>query len=334
MLMRSTLLFLFAVACGGASNQQPTQTTPPPSVSAAVTPEMLEKDPLVLFPSGALAMYTIDLHAFYGSQSAGPVAAQVAGQLAEKFFPIGAQAGFSAARDLDRVTGATYSMQGIDVLATLTGRFDEAKIRALAESKGQSRPVAVVASTYANRTMYTVSDVGFTILSPHLVLTGTKTAIKRALDRMRDARLQHDAPAWMIQTIQTPAAAAGVAINLDAKNGGIPIAQLTGGLPLNGTDGITALRLLGNFQPPGMHIAGSATYVDEAHAKAGAEGLKAVTTSTLFTVAMSALGVSLRDVAVTPAGSDAQIVMAVDDASLRNIIGRLPALITSPPQQQ
>ena len=331
MTMRSTLWgLLWLAACGGASTQQPTQTAPPPQVSAAVTPEMLEKDSLVLFPSGALGMFTLDLRAFYASPSAGTIAAQVA----EKYFPLGAEAGFSAARDLDRVTGAIYSMQGADVLATLTGRFDEGRIRKFAESKAQTRiGVPVVASEYANRTLFTVSDVGFTIVSPHLVLAGTKTAIKRALDRWRDARLVRESPPWMLQTILTPAAAAGIALNLDGKNGGIPIAQLTG-LPIKGTDGITALRLLGNFQPPGMHIAGSATYVDAAHAAAGADGLKAVSTSTIFTVATSALGVSVRDIAITPAGNDAQIVMTIDDASLRNIIARLPALLNSPPPAQ
>jgi hypothetical protein len=130
----------------------------------------------------------------------------------------------------------------------------------------------------------------------------------------------------MIQTIQTPAAAAALALNLDSQKGGIPLASITGSIPLKGTDGLTALRLLGNFQAPGMHVAGSATYVDEAHAKAGGDGLKALSASTLFSVAMSALGVSVRDLAITPVQSDAQIAFTVDDASLRNFIGRLPAL--------
>jgi hypothetical protein len=104
-----------------------------------------------------------------------------------------------------------------------------------------------------------------------------------------------------------------------------------GGFPIKGTDGITALRLLGNFQPPGMHIAGSATYVDEAHAKAGADGLKAFLGSTVVSVGLSALGVSLHDVNVTPAQSDAQVAFSLDDASLRNLIGRLPALASTGP---
>ncbi len=316
--------FLAAIAlvaaCGGSSaNEQPKLVTPPASGSAAVTPESLDKDPLSLFPAGALAMFSLDLHAFYTSQSAGAIAAQVT----EKYFPLGAEAGFSASRDLDRVMGGIYSMQGVDALATLVGRFDTAKITALAASHAQIHGGGVVASSvYANRTLFTVNDIGFTILTPHLVIAGTKTTIKRALDRIRDGKLTRDAPAWMLQTLATPAAAGALAI--DTK--GMPLSNLTGGFPLKGTDGMTNVRLLGNFQAPGMHIAGSATYADEAHAKAGADGLRALFASTAFSVLTSALGVAVKDVAVTPVQNDAQISFTVDDASLRNLIGRLPSL--------
>ena len=322
----ASVLALFASvalgACGGGNANQPGPTLAT-SASAAtlppISPQQLESDPLALFPSGAMGMFSIDLRAFYASASAGPAAAA----LAEKYFPIGAEAGFSASRDLDRVTGGFYSMQGADALATLVGRFDEAKIQKLAEQKTQLRGGGlVVASTYAGRTLFTIADAGFTVLTPHLVIAGTKTTIKRALDRIRDRHLAHDAPAWMLQTLATPAAAAALAVDTKA----MPIANLTGGFPLKGTDGMTAVRLLANFQPPGMHVAGAATYVDEAHAQAGAAGLTSLASSAALTVITSAVGVSLRDVKVTPAKNDAQIAFTVDDASLRNLLTRLPAV--------
>lgn len=310
-------------ACGGGNANQPAPTLATSSAqpnAPPLTAAALEADPLGLFPSGALGMFSVDLRAFYTSQSAGPIAAQVA----EKYFPIGAEAGFSASRDLDRAMGGIYSMQGADVLATLVGRFDEVKIRAAADGKTQLRGGGLlVASTYAGRTMYTVADAGFAVLTPHLVLAGTKTTIKRALDRIRDQRLSHDAPAWMLQTLATPGAAAALA--LDTKS--MPLANFTGGFPLKGTDGMTALRLLANFQPPGMHVAGAATYADEAHAQAGAAGLSALFSSTAFNVATSAFGLAIRDPKITPAKNDAQISFAVDDASLRALISRLPAAL-------
>jgi hypothetical protein len=323
MLRKFLGLSAVVVACGGSGANQPPPTLASASASASAAPitaDQLEKDPLSLFPSGALGMFSIDAKAFYASQSAGPAAAQ----LAEKYFPIGSECGFSPSKDLDRVMGGFYSMQGADVLATLSGRFDDAKIAAAAQAKTQLHMGGVVvASQYAGRTMYTVADAGFTVLSPHLVLAGTKTTIKRALERIADRKLAHDAPGWMLQTLATPNAAAALA--LDTK--GMPLTSLTGGFPLKGTDGMTAVRLLANFQPPGMHVAGAATYSDEAHAKAGAEGLKALSSSTAFTVILSALGVSLKDVVVTPAQSDAQISFAIDDTSMKNLFLRLPAAL-------
>jgi len=107
----------------------------------------------------------------------------------------------------------------------------------------------------------------------------------------------------------------------------MPLTSLTGGFPLKGTDGMTAVRLLANFQAPGMNVAGAATYSDEAHAKAGADGLKALSSSTAFTVLTSAVGVTLKDIVITPAQSDAQISFKVDDSSLKNLFMRLPAAI-------
>jgi len=318
------LAMISAAACGGSGAEQPKPTlataastaAPPP----AVTADRLEKDPLGLFPAGALGMFAIDTKAFYASQSTGPLAAK----LAEKFFPVGAEAGFSPSRDLDRVTAGVYSMQGADALVALAGRFDPAKIQQLADSKTQIRGGGVVAaSQYAGRTLYTVADVGFIVVSPHLVLAGTKTTLKRALDRMRDGRFTHDAPAWMIATLATPGAA--VAVALDTKS--VPLSSMTGGLPLKGTDGMTALRLLGNFQPPGMHAAGAATYADEAHAKAGAAGLESLFGSSAFSTLLSMIGISVRDVKITPAKDDAQIAFTIDDASMRNFLSRLPALL-------
>jgi hypothetical protein len=315
-------------ACGGSGATQPTPTLATASASAttsaAITPVDYDKDSLALFPANALAMFTLDLRAFYTSPLTRDGAGPAAVALAEKYFPIGAEANFSASRDLDRVTGGVYSMQGADALVTMVGRFDAAKINALATNRTQTHAGGVVAAQqYAGRTLFTIADFGFTILTPHLVLAGTKTTIKRALDRIRDNKATHDAPKWMLDTLATVGAAGAVA--LDMKN--VPLAQLTGGFPLKGTDGMTALRLLGNFQAPGMHVAGSATYVDEAHAKAGAEGLKSLMSSTAFTVLFSALGVSIQNPNVVAAQSDAQISFAVDDASLRNLLTRLPSAV-------
>ncbi len=68
-------------ACGGGNANQPPPTLATASAQAGVTPvtpESLERDPLALFPSGALGMFAVDLRAFYRSPSAGPAAAALA----------------------------------------------------------------------------------------------------------------------------------------------------------------------------------------------------------------------------------------------------------------
>jgi len=318
--MRSSVFrSLFGVAlalslsCGGGAKQQEVVT---PTAAPVVSVEAIERDPVVLFPSSALAMFTVDAKAFYASPSAGPQAAQ----LAEKYFPLGAEVGFSPQRDLDRATAAVYSTSGADALAILVGRFDEAKIGQAAQAKTQTKAGAVIVqSTYANRTLYTVNNVGFTVVSPRLVLAGTETSMRRALDRLRDGKITRDAPPWMLDTLGSPGAATAAAVDMKS----FPPSMLSG-LPLKGMNGMTAVRLLGNFQPPGMHVAGSVTYVDPQHAQAGAEGLQSVLQSPLVSMA---LGIQLKDVKIQPAQSDAQVSFSADDASLRAVLGRLPSML-------
>ncbi len=307
----ATVAIAFCVSCGGAKQQEVVTPTAAPVVSV----ESMERDPLVLFPSSALAMFTLDTKTFYASPTAGPQAAQ----LAEKYFPVGAEVGFSASRDLDRATAAFYSTSGADALVAFAGRFDEAKIAQAAQAHTATKAGLLVQSTYANRTLFTINNVGFTVLSPHLVLAGTETSIRRALDRLRDGKVTRDAPAWMLETLSTPAAAAAAAIDLKS----FPPNTFSG-LPLKGMNGMTALRLRGNVQPPGMHVAGSVTYVDAQHAQAGAEGLQSVLQSPIVSMA---LGLQLRDVKIQPAQSDAQVSFALDDASLRGLLARLPSML-------
>ena len=88
-------------------------------------------DALALLPGNAIAAGTVDARAFFGSQTFGADLAK----LVEKYVPIGAEAGFQASRDVDRVTFASYSYQGIDVAAIVIGRFDSAKIKQVAASQ-------------------------------------------------------------------------------------------------------------------------------------------------------------------------------------------------------
>ena len=96
---------------------------------------------------------------------------------------------------------ASYSYQGIDVAAIVIGRFDSAKIKQVAvgaDADEGRRPLVV--SQYAGRDVYTVSNVGFTLLSDTRAIVGTEQGIRRVLERIKDKRVKRDIAPWMIAT--------------------------------------------------------------------------------------------------------------------------------------
>ena len=310
-----------AVACGGG---KPGEGAVVPKTSTEVSAEQIDKDPLILFPSSAIAIGTLDAKAFYESKTLGPEVAK----LAEQYSPIGAEAGFSASKDLDRITFASYSLSGVDVLVVLAGRFDGAKLAQLAKTHGAAKSgSAIVESTYAGRTLYTVDNVGFTILTDKIVLAGTETAIRRALDRIKDARAHRDVFPWMIDVIETKGAALAVAG--DFKNQPLSGAAIQG-MRIPATDGLTAARVVGTFQEPGMQLAGSLTYDSDANAEKGHAGFDKLVLMYRAYAGMSGTLPQLRDVTTSVEKTDVQVKFSLDDQSLRTFLTKVPQLFPPP----
>src|SRR5262249_27019807 len=146
-------------------------------------------DAFALLPGSAIAVGTVDGRAFFASKTFGSELAK----LVEKYLPLGQEAGFQASRDVDRVTFASYAFQGIDAAAVIIGRFDEAKIKQVALQHTPTKNGGMlVASQYAGRNVYTVSNVGFTILSPTKAIAGSESGIRRVLERIKDGRVKRD----------------------------------------------------------------------------------------------------------------------------------------------
>jgi hypothetical protein len=310
-----------AVACGGGAGKEGAVV---PKTTAALSSEQIDKDPLILFPSNAIAIGTLDAKAFYASKTLGPEVAK----LAEQYSPIGAEAGFSASKDLDRITFASYSLSGVDVLAVLSGRFDGTKLAQLAKTHGAAKSGSpIVESTYGGRTLYTVDNVGFAILTDKIVLAGTETAIRRAIDRIHDARGHRDVFPWMLEVVET--AGAVLAIAGDFKNQPLSGAAVQG-MHIPATDGLTAARVLGTFQEPGMQLAGSLTYDSEANAQKGQAGFDKVVLMYRAYAGMSGTLPQLRDVTTTVEKTDVQVKFSIDDQSLRTFLSKVPQLFPPP----
>jgi hypothetical protein len=291
-------------ACGGNKASVTAQQAKPVDLDA---------DPASLLPGSAVAVMSLDARAFFASPSFGPQLAQAA----EKYFPVGQEAGFSPSRDLARVTCGSYAMQGADVACVLTGQFDPARVQQMADQHVQVKSGGMlVASSYAGRTLYTVNNVGFTVLSPKTVLAGTETGIRRALDRVAAGRIQRDIAPWMSQTLDTQNAPLALAADFGSQQ----VPQNTG-VPIPITQGLRSARLLGNFGPPGLNLAGSLTYPDPATANNASQAIQSQTKLLAF---LPLIGVQVKQFNVTVAQNDVQIMAATDDQSLRNLLTNAP----------
>jgi hypothetical protein len=271
-------------------------------------------DALALLPGNAIGAGTVDARAFFGSQSFGADLAR----LVEKYVPIGAEAGFQASRDVDRVTFASYSYQGLDVAGIAIGRFDSAKIKAVAASQTPTKSGApLVTSQYAGRDVYTVSNVGFTLLSDTRAIVGTEQGIRRVLERIKDKRVKRDIAPWMITTIETPGAA--LAAVADFATQPMP-AEAARQIPLPFMQGLKAARVVATFKD-GVQIAGSLTYPDAAAAETASQSVKQTANLTKW---LAVFGIKVQNVDIKVEKTDVQVSLGVDDQSLRQLLASAP----------
>jgi hypothetical protein len=285
-----------------------------------VNDAQIDADPMALLPSSPVVVASVDARAFFTSEGIGP---QVA-RMSEKLIPIGDEAGFSASRDVDKVIAAAYSMQGVDVAAAISGRFDAQKIDQAAQAHTPTKGGGlIVSSQYAGRTLYTVNNVGFTILTPKTALAGTETGIRRALDRIKDGRVKRDFAPWIIATLETPGAELAVAADFVSQ----PLASASVGVfPLPWLQGMQMARILGDFKAPGMSIAGTLTYAEEAQASAGADGVRQAG-NLANVVAMTGLTPQIKNLQVAADKKDVKYTLSVDDQSLRGLFAAMPSWI-------
>jgi len=298
-----------ASGCGG---DKPEAKTPDKEVSM--------EDALALLPGNPIGLGTVDARAFFGSQHFGADLAKVV----ERYVPIGQEAGFVPSRDVDRVTFGSYSYQGIDVAAIVVGRFDGAKIKQVAQNQAPTKGGGtLVMSQYAGRDVYTVNNIGFSLLSDQRAIVGTETGIRRVLERIKDKRVQRDIPSWMVGTIETPGAA--VAVAGDFASQPIP-AEALRSIPSGLTRGIKAARVVGSFKD-GVQIAGSLTYADAAGAEAAVAELKSLHGQSAI---LMGIGVQIRGFEAKVEKTDVQVTAFVDDQSLRALFTSVTALLGGP----
>jgi hypothetical protein len=258
-----TSLVLLGPACGGEEAK-----------TAADEVIDLDGDPIALLPGSGVALASIDVRAFYDASS---TSGQV-GKLAEKLIPIGEEAGFVASRDVDRIIVGAYTSAGLDFAAIVKGRFDEAKIARAAESHSATKNGSlIVSSKYADRTLYTVSNNGFAVLTPTTVVAGTEWGIRRTLEKIKDKRVKRAFSPWMVETVESAGGGKPASFAIAADFTSQPIASAAvGSIELPWIKGMRTARVIGNFKDPGMNFAGTLSYGEPGEAESAAAGFREV----------------------------------------------------------
>jgi hypothetical protein len=216
------------------------------------------------------------------------------------------------------VTFGSYSYQGLDVAAIAIGRFDGAKIKQVAASQTPTKAgVPLVVSQYAGRDVYTVNNIGFTLLSDTRAIIGTEQGIRRVLERIKDKRVKRDLAPWMIATIETPGAALAVAGDLASQP--LP-AEMARQVPMPFMQGLKAVRLVATFKD-GVHLAGSMTYPDAQTAETASQSVKQTANLSKW---LAIVGIKVQNVEIKVEKTDVQVSLGIDDQSLRQLLATAP----------
>ena len=275
--------------------------------------EAIDADPLALLPGSPVAVASIDARAVYGAPSVGALADMLTAAI-----PIGASAGFVPQRDLARAAVGVYSFSGADAVAVLQGQFDAAAISlAAAQGRPSTGGAPLVRSRYAGNDVYSAGQWSLAILTPRTALVGNDTGLRRAMDRIRDDRVERSLPGWMVDSLTNPQASVVLLGDLATQP---QVAAFSRSLPF--LQGAQTVRLLGNFQPPGLNVVGTLSYGDPGTATQAAGALRSLgqMAGLMNTLSMLGVGTPLRDLQTQASGNDVQVAAVVDGAGLAGFI--------------
>jgi hypothetical protein len=280
------------------------------------TGAQIDADPVPLLPGDAIGVLSIDAPALFNSSFGDRVRAVV-----EKRLPLPPSADFEPKRDLDHVWLGFYSMQGADVAGVATGHFDRDKIEASADGvQPTALGVPVVKTSYAGRTLYTAGTVGFSVLTAKTALIGNDTGMRRTLDRIQEGRVKRQLPEYMDKLLA--ASKAPIIGGFDFTSNPLPDATRQ---DLAFLKGVKTLSLVGNFDDPGLNLAGTLSYEDADAAQRGAQNLIALRQLVeRYAPFLALLGIAqpVRQLEAEPKDKDVSFVLAVDGAAVAALLDR------------
>lgn len=337
-------VFVRLGACGAASAALPAcllgcgSAALVPVEARRVASRTIDADRFALLPPRILVLADLDLVALFAT----PIGADVAA-LVQTLVPLGPESNFVPARDTTRASAGLYAMQGLDFCAVVQGRFDVAAIQRAADARlAVAAGVPLVRTRYGVHQLYTAGNVGFALLSSGTMLSGNETGMRRVLDRLRFGRLERAIPAWMIALAETAGTGftlagdfgarsvmmasrrPGSAVPRPGSSPAIPVLEAAASkLPF--LSGLRALRVLGNFQAPGLNFAGALTYASADKAARGAEGLRSASQLAQWANMFSS-GAGIPPIKVAVNGTDVGFVQPIESGAARSLIGLIRSM--------
>jgi hypothetical protein len=274
----------------------------------------IDRDPVALLPSGIVMLGYLDASMMFSTGVGGEVDPIVTGLL-----PIGRESNFVPSRDVAKVYGGLYTMQGADFCAVVQGNFDVDAIRRSTEARAVTVLGApLIKVRYADNDLFMAGNIGFVVLTSHTILTGNETGVRRALDRLRSGKLERSVPSWMTDLVSTKGASFALAGDLASQAAVSSTAQQ---IPF--LSGLQYARVLGNFQPPGVNFAGALTYTDPQTAANGAAALKDLEQIARIATLLTSWGFGMG--AVPPmqtaqSGNDVAFTLPLGDGIVRMLL--------------
>lgn len=292
------------------------------------SPEAVDRDPWALLPAGPVAWAYLDAQQLFASRFGDSLL-----RLMTRRLPALQDAGFEPRRDLRTVQLGIFSIQGADLVGVVTGRFDRDRIEAAVENHPVTPlGVQLTKTRYAERTLFMAETSGFCILTQQTALFGNQMGMRRAIDRIQRGKLDRQLPDWLERQLSAAPTPIVLGMNLTQN----PLSEATRSqLPF--LNGMETIGILANFQEPGMHLAGTASYADGASASQGARHLEQfdeTLQSMGWLMALFGIAQPLRSLSAEATGEQARFVAEIDGALVDRLLiqadGLLPGATASP----
>ena len=317
--MKAIRILMIVLALAACAKKETVIT--PAVAQRQMTAADIDADPMAVLPSGFVGLLRAEVP-IVARSSLGPALLA----LANKWAPLPPTSGFVPERDLDRLIIGLYSMQGADAAGIASGRFNPDAIRNAANSTSSTAAGTLVQSPYAGYLLYTVHNMGFCVLSAKTMLIGNETGIRRALDRIHEGRAQRQLPAWT--DVLLDASKAPLALGAQFKEGEVPpsVAQQ---VPFMAD--LRGLRVLGNFDAPGVNLAGSLGYATPERAQQAAGEMLASRdriSSMGWLMGVMGVGQPIQRLDAQAADKEVSFVAALDGSSVSKILNIvMPTLV-------